>query len=162
VLTTMLLTDLVGSTEILGRIGDAAWRDLLSRHYEAIRTVLDRHAGREIETTGDGMLAMFSAPAPALHCAGDLRASAIREGLHVRVGVHVGEVELVGGDVRGLSVHEVARIMTVAQADEILVSGVVRALAAPSGLTFEDRGEHELKRLPGPRRLFAYAGAPSR
>jgi class 3 adenylate cyclase len=162
VLTTILLTDLVGSTEILTRIGDTAWRDLLSGHYEANRTVLERHAGREIETTGDGMLAMFPAPASAVHCASDLRASAIREGLHVRVGVHVGEVELVGGHVRGLSVHEVARIMAAARADEVLVSEVVRALAAPSGLTFEDRGEHELKGLPGPRRLFAYAGAPSR
>ncbi len=160
VLTTLLMTDLVSSTETLAQIGDAAWRDLLSRHYEANRALLERHGGREIETTGDGMLAMFSAPAPAVRCAGDLRASAIREGLHVRVGVHVGEVELVGGHVRGMSVHETARIMAAARADEILVSEIVRAFAAPSGLTFEDRGEYDLKGLPGPRRLFASADDP--
>jgi class 3 adenylate cyclase len=162
VLTTLLFTDLVASTETLARVGDAAWRDLLSRHYEANRAVLEQHGGREIETTGDGMLAMFSAPAPAVRCAGDLRASAIREGLHVRVGVHVGEVELVGGHVRGMSVHEAARIMSAARADEILVSEVARGFAAESGLTFEDRGEHELKGLSEPRHLFAYADEPPR
>lgn len=156
VLTTLMFTDLVGSTETLARIGDAAWRDRLSRHYEANRTVLERHGGREVETTGDGMLAVFSAPGPAVRCAGDLRASAIREELHVRIGVHVGEVELVGGRFRGISVHEAARIMAAASADEILVSDAVRAFAAPSGLTFEDRGEYELKGLPGRQRLFAY------
>lgn len=124
--------------------------------------MLERHGGREIETTGDGMLAMFSAPAPAVRCAGDLRTSAIRQGLHVRVGVHVGEVELVGGHVRGMSVHEAARIMAAARADEILVSEIVRAFAAPSGLTFEDRGEHELKGIPGPWRLFASVDDPTR
>lgn len=160
VLTTLLLTDLVGSTETLSQVGDTSWRDLLSRHYEANRALLERHGGREVETTGDGMLAMFSAPAPAIRCAGGLRASAIREGLHVRVGVHVGEVELVGGHVRGLSVHEVARIAAAASADEVFVSEIVTALAAPSGLTFEDRGEYELKGVPELRRLFAYAGEP--
>ncbi len=157
VLTTLLFTDLVGSTETLARIGDAAWRDLLSRHYEANRAVLERHGGREIETTGDGMLAMFSAPVPAVRCAADLRSSAVKEGLHVRVGVHVGEVELVGGHVRGLAVHEAARIMAAARTDEIFVSEIVRAFAAQSGLTFEDRGEHALKGLPEPRRLFVLA-----
>jgi class 3 adenylate cyclase len=157
VLTTLLLTDLVGSTETLARIGDAAWRDLLSRHYEANRAVLERHGGREIETTGDGMLAMFSAPVPAVRGAADLRSSAVKEGLHVRVGVHVGEVELVGGHVRGLAVHEAARIMAAARADEIFVSEIVRAFAAPSGLKFEDRGEHALKGLQEPRRLFVFA-----
>lgn len=155
-LATLLITDLVSSTETLARIGDAAWRDLLSRHYEANRVVLERDGGREVETTGDGMLAMFLAPAPAVRCARNLRASALAQGLHVRVGVHVGEVELVGGHIRGLSVHEAARIVAAAQPDEILVSEVVRVLAAPSGLTFEDRGDHDLKGVPGPRRLFAY------
>lgn len=162
VLTTLLFTDLVGSTETLARIGDSAWRDRLSRHYEANRAVLERHGGREIETTGDGMLAMFCAPAPAVRCAGDLRTSAISEGLNVRVGVHVGEVELVGGHVRGLAVHEAARIMAMARADEILVSEVVRDFARASGMTFEGRGESELKGLPGSRRLFAYDDDPPR
>ncbi len=156
VLTTLLFTDLVGSTETLARIGDAAWRDVLSRHYEANRAVIERHGGREIDTTGDGMLAMFSAPAPAVRCAGGLRSSAFKEALHVRVGVHVGEVELVGGQVRGLAVHEAARIMAAAGSDEILVSEAVRLFAGASGLTFVDRGEHELKGLPEPHRLFAF------
>ncbi len=162
VLTTLLFTDLVGSTETLVRVGDEVWRDLLSRHYESNRAVLERHGGREIETTGDGMLAMFSAPAQALRCAGDLRASAIKEGLRVRVGVHVGEVELVGGHLRGMSVHEAARIMGVARPDEILVSEIVRAFAEPAGLAFEDRGEHRLKGLSGLRRLFALADDQTR
>lgn len=156
VLTTLLFTDLVGSTETLARIGDAAWRDVLSRHYEANRAVIERHGGREIDTTGDGMLAMFSAPAPAVRCAGELRSSAFKEALHVRVGVHVGEVELVGGRVRGLAVHEAARIMAAAGSDEILVSEAVRLFAGASGLTFVDRGDHELKGLPEPHRLFAF------
>ena len=155
VLTTLLFTDLVGSTETLARIGDAAWRDLLSRHYEANRAVLERHGGREVETTGDGMVARFPAPAMAVRCADDLRASAIGEGLHVRIGIHVGEVELVGGHVRGVAVHEAARIMAAAGSDEILVSEIVRSFASSSGLAFEDRGEFTLKGLPGPWRLFA-------
>jgi class 3 adenylate cyclase len=161
-LTTLLFTDLVGSTETLVRVGDEVWRDQLSRHFESNRAVLERHGGREIETTGDGMLAMFSAPAPAVRCASDLRASAIKEGLHVRVGVHVGEVELVGGHLRGTAVHEAARVMGTAGADEILVSEIVRAFAATAGLAFEDRGEHRLKGLSGPRRLFALADDQTR
>jgi class 3 adenylate cyclase len=157
VLTTLLFTDVVGSTATAARIGDAAWRGLLSGHYEANRAVLERHGGREIETTGDGMLALFSAPAPAVRCGDNLRAVAIKDGLHVRVGVHVGEVELVGGQVRGLAVHEAARITAAADDDEILVSEIARTFAAESGLRFEDRGDHELKGVPGSRRLFAFA-----
>jgi class 3 adenylate cyclase len=157
VLTTLLFTDVVGSTETVARIGDSAWRDLLSRHFESNRAVLERHGGRELETTGDGMLVMFSAPASAVRCAEDLRAAAVKEGLHVRIGVHVGEVELVAGRVRGMAVHEAARVMATADADQILVSETVRAFAAESGLTFEEVGEYDLKGLPSPRRLFSFA-----
>jgi class 3 adenylate cyclase len=157
VLTTLLFTDLVDSTRTAARIGDAAWGDLLSRHYGASRGALERHGGREIETTGDGMLATFSAPAAAVRCADELRAGAIKHGLHVRVGVHVGEVELVGGNVRGVAVHEAARIMAAAAPDEILISEVVRTFAGTSGLSFDDRGERELKGFADPRRLFAVA-----
>jgi class 3 adenylate cyclase len=158
VLTTLMFTDLVGSTDTAARIGDAAWHDVLSRHYEANRAALERHGGREIETTGDGMLATFSAPAPAVRCADEVRSGAIGDGLHVRVGVHLGEVELVGGRVRGVAVHEAARIMAAALADEVLVSELVRTFAAESGLAFEERGEQQLKGFSEPRRLFALAG----
>jgi class 3 adenylate cyclase len=158
VLATLLFTDLVASTQTATRVGDQAWRDLLSRHYESNRAVLERHGGREIETTGDGMLATFSAPATAVRCAGELRSVAMNDGLHVRVGVHLGEVELIGGRVRGVAVHEAARIMAAAAPDEILVSELVRSFGAASGLSFEDRGAHELRGFQEPRLLFALGG----
>lgn len=158
VLRTLLFTDVVGSTEIASRLGDTRWRDLLSSHLETARMELERYGGREVATTGDGMLATFDGPARALHCAGAIRNAAPDEDLHIRAGVHVGEVELVGDDVRGVAVHEAARIMAAAEADEILVSELTRALAISSGLVFEDRGTHELKGLDGEWRLAAYTG----
>jgi class 3 adenylate cyclase/mannose-6-phosphate isomerase-like protein (cupin superfamily) len=155
-LATLLFTDLVGSTEIANRLGNVAWRELLSGHFEAVRTELDRFGGREVKTTGDGLLATFGGPAPALHCAAATRRTATRAGIHIRVGVHVGEVEMVGPDVRGVAVHETARIMAQAGEDEILVSEITRALALTTGLVFEDRGMHTLKGLPTEWRLFAY------
>jgi class 3 adenylate cyclase len=158
VLVALLITDLVDSTATATRLGDRAWRELLSAHYAAIRAALDRHRGREIDTTGDGLLATFDSPARALRCASAVRESAIRSDLHIRAGLRVGEVELVGDHVRGVAVHEVARVMAAAGADEVLVSETARALASGSGLTFEDRGEHVLKGFDGPRRLFALVG----
>lgn len=155
-LATLLFTDLVASTETADRLGDAAWRTLLSAHFETARGELERFNGREVKTTGDGLLATFDGPAPALHCAGAISLAASREGLHIRAGVHVGEVEMVAGDVRGVAVHEAARIMDEAGQDEILVSETTRALALASGLGFEDRGTRTLKGLPGERHLFAY------
>ncbi len=163
-LATLLFTDLVASTETAGRLGDAAWREVVSTHFEAARQELDRFHGHEVKTTGDGLLATFDGPAQALRCAEGICRAASREGLHVRAGVHVGEVEMVAGDVRGVAVHEAARIMHEAGEDEILVSETTRILAMPSGLTFEDRGTHTLKGLPGEWRLFAYraeAAAPA-
>lgn len=162
VLATLLFTDLVGSTEIAARLGDARWRELLSRYFEAARAELQRFRGREVKTTGDGMLATFDGSALALHCAAAIRRAAHRDGLHVRAGVHVGEVELVGEDVRGMTVHETARIMAAAEADEILVSDLTRALAGASGLAFEDRGTHTLKGLDGEWRLAAFVAEPER
>jgi class 3 adenylate cyclase len=161
VLATLLFTDLVGSTELVGRLGDGRWRELLSRHFEAARAELERFGGREVDTTGDGMLATFDGPARALHCAAAVRRAANREGLRVRAGVHVGEVELVGQDVRGVTVHEAARIMAEAGEDEILVSDLTRALAGASGLQFEDRGTHTLKGLAGNWRLAAFVAEPT-
>jgi class 3 adenylate cyclase len=155
-LTTLLFTDLVASTDLIARLGDRAWRDALSAHYEAARSELDRFRGREVATTGDGLLATFVGPAAALACAAAIRALAVRDGLSIRAGVHVGEVEQVGSSVRGVAVHEAARVMGAAGPDEILVTETTRALADAPHLEFEDRGQHELKGLPGPRRLFAY------
>jgi class 3 adenylate cyclase len=156
ILATLLFTDLVGSTVIASQLGDVAWRELLSRHFEAVRTQMERFGGREVKTTGDGLLATFAGPAQALHCAVAICRAANREGLHLRAGVHVGEVELVGSDVRGVAVHEAARIMAKAGEDEILVSEITRTLALTSGLTFQDRGHHTLKGFHGQWRLFAY------
>jgi class 3 adenylate cyclase len=158
-LVTLLFTDLVDSTATAKQLGDKAWRDLLTAHFEAIRAELDRFGGREVDTTGDGMVATFDGPARALHCAEAIRRSAARQGLRIRAGVHVGEVELVGGRLRGVAVHEAARIMGKAGADEILVSDTTRVLALTSGLEFEDRGTHELKGLAGEWRLHALAGS---
>lgn len=156
VLLTLLFVDLVDSTETAARLGDARWRDLLSGHFERTRAELERFGGREVATTGDGMLATFDGPARALHCAAAIRRVTRVEGLSARYAVHVGEVELVGEDVRGVAVHEAARIMAEAGADEILVSDLTRALAQASGLAFEDRGARELKGLEGEWRLAAF------
>ena len=141
------------------RLGDAAWRDLLSHYLEGVRDELDRFGGREVKTTGDGMLATFDGSARALHCAAALRRRAKAEGLDVRIGVHVGEVEVVGDDVRGVAVHEAARIMAAAQPGEILVSELTRALAGAAGLDCEDRGAHVLKGLDGEWKLAAFVEA---
>jgi class 3 adenylate cyclase len=155
-LATLLFTDLVESTPTAAKLGDRVWRELLTGHFAAARSALDRFGGREIDTTGDGILATFDGPANALHAADAIRDTVARHGLRVRAGVHVGEVEFVGGTVRGVAVHEAARIMGKAAAGEILVSETTRALAQPSGFAFEDRGPHTLKGLEGERRLYAF------
>lgn len=158
-LKSLLFTDLVDSTAIAREMGDRAWREALSEHFEAVRTALERHGGAEVKTTGDGVLATFDAPAQALRCAASIRAAAVRVGLQIRAGVHVGEVEPVGADLQGLAVHEAARIMSVAGGGEILASDITRTLAQNSGgLRFEDRGTHTLKGLAGEWRLYAYVG----
>jgi class 3 adenylate cyclase len=154
-LATLLFTDLVDSTPTAARLGDRAWRELLTGHFAAARSALDRFGGHEIDTTGDGILATFDGPANALRAAEAMRGAAVRHGLRLRVGVHVGEVEFAGDDVRGVAVHEAARIMGKAAAGEILVSETTRALAQPSGFAFDDRGAQMLKGLEGERRLYA-------
>ena len=149
-LMTLLLTDVVDSTSMALELGDMAWRELLSSHYEMARARLEDFGGREIKTTGDGMLASFDGPAHALRCA---TAMTQRAGtLDIRLGVHVGEIEIVGEDVRGIAVHEVARIMSEAGPGEILVSETTRGLA--SGFDFEDRGARHLKGI-GDVHLYA-------
>lgn len=156
VLATLLFTDLVDSTAAAAALGDSRWRVLLSELFQANRQELERFGGREVDTTGDGMLATFDGPARALHCAAALLRCAEKHGVEIRVGVHVGEVELVGSDVRGIAVHEAARVMAAAAPGEILVSDMTRALAGASGLRFEDRGTRELKGLEGEWHLAAY------
>jgi len=156
VLATLLMTDLVDSTTTAADIGDAAWRELLALHQEKVRGQLELFRGHEVDAAGDGILAIFDGAARALRCAAGIRAAAASDGLRIRAGVHVGEVEVAGEGVKGIAVHEVARIAAFAGANEILVSESTRALAEPAGLAFEDRGEHELKGIPGPRRLFAF------
>jgi pimeloyl-ACP methyl ester carboxylesterase len=159
VLATILFTDLVGSTEKATALGDASWSSLLARHNDAVRQQLARFSGEEIDTAGDGFLALFDGPARAIRCGLGVR-DALRElGLDVRAGVHTGEVERPAGDKpRGIAVHVGARVMSLAGAGEVFVSATTRDLVAGSGLEFEDRGEQELKGVDGPRRVFAARG----
>jgi class 3 adenylate cyclase len=155
VLTTVLFTDIVGSTETAAELGDAAWRRLLDRHDETVRRYLHRYHGREIKTTGDGFLAVFDGPARAVRCAQALAEAVGALGLRVRCGVHTGEVELRGDDVGGMAVHAGARVAALAGAGEVLVSRTVVDLVAGSGIAFEDRGTHELKGVPGSWAIYA-------
>jgi class 3 adenylate cyclase len=158
VLATILFTDLVGSTDRARGLGDAAWARLLDRHNEAVRRELSRYFGEEIDTAGDGFLALFDGPARAIRCAFAIRDALLPLGLDVRAGVHTGEVERPSGaKPRGIAVHVGARIASLAGPAEVLVSATTRDLVAGSGLAFEDRGEHELKGLDEKRRLYAAA-----
>jgi class 3 adenylate cyclase len=160
VLTTMLFTDIAGSTELASRLGDSAWDKLLERHNGRVREVLEAHRGNEIGTTGDGFLATFDGAARAILAAADIRAAVRELGLETRASVHTGEVELVPGNLRGLAVHEAARILALAEAGEILVSSTTRELAAGAGLEFVDRGTHRLKGVPEERQVFAAVDQP--
>jgi class 3 adenylate cyclase len=156
VLAGLLMTDIVGSTAEASRVGDAHWRDVLAHHLESMRTLLGRFRGREIDTAGDGMFALFDGAARALECAAAIQEAARAQEIPVRIGVHVGEVELTANGARGIAVHEVARIAAAAGPGEILTSEATRALSMGAGLEFEDRGEHQLKGLNAQRRLFAF------
>jgi pimeloyl-ACP methyl ester carboxylesterase len=155
VLATVMFTDIVDSTKRAAEAGDRDWRELLLRHDELTRRQLDRFRGREVKTLGDGFLATFDGPARAIECACAIRDGVQPIGLEVRAGLHTGECELAGGDVRGMAVNIGARIGVLAQPNEVLVSGTVKDLVVGADLTFADRGEHELKGVPGTWRLFA-------
>ena len=158
VLTSLLFSDIVDSTATATRLGDARWHDLLSVHYHQAQDAIDRFGGRRITTTGDGMLASFDAAAAAVRCSLALRELSVAQDIALRLGVHVGEVEVAGDDIRGITVHEAARIMAAAGSGEIFVSEQVRLLCQGSRLTFEDAGEHELKGVPDRWRLFRVVG----
>ncbi len=156
-LATVLFTDIVGSTEKAAELGDKRWRDLLASHNEIVRRQLEIHRGREVKTMGDGFLATFDGPARAIRCAAAVRDELAAIGIQIRVGIHTGEVELVGDDVSGMAVNIGARIGALADPGELFVSSTVRELVVGSGLEFDDRGPHTLKGAPGEWRLFAVA-----
>jgi class 3 adenylate cyclase len=156
-LVTVLFTDLVGSTERLAQLGDAGWREFVERHHGLVRRTLTRFKGREIDTAGDGFFAAFDGPARAIRCARAIYDEMSALGLEVRAGIHTGECEVIDGKPGGLAVVTGARVSSLATPGEVLVSRTVRDLVAGSGFSFADRGEHELKGVPGTWRLYAVA-----
>jgi class 3 adenylate cyclase len=155
VLATVMFTDIVGSTERAGQLGDARWREVLGAYQAAVERQLTRFRGRQVKTLGDGCLATFDGPARAIHCGHAITEVARSSGLEVRIGVHSGEVELMGDDVGGIAVHIAARVGELAGPSEVLVSSTVRDLVAGSGIPFEDRGTRSLKGIADEWRLFA-------
>jgi class 3 adenylate cyclase/alpha-beta hydrolase superfamily lysophospholipase len=155
VLTTILFTDIVGSTQRAAELGDRRWRDLLDVHYQRVRDQVERFRGAEIRTLGDGFLATFDGPARAIRCGCEISNSLEELGVKTRIGLHTGEVEILDGDLAGLAVHIGARVATSAVPGEVLVSSTVKDLVVGSGLHFVDRGIHRLKGVPGEWHLFA-------
>ena len=159
VLATVLFTDIVNSTAHASDLGDRAWRERLDDHDAMVRYELERFRGREINTTGDGFIATFDGPARAIRCGCAIRDGARGLGIEVRVGLHTGEVELRDADIGGISVHTASRVQALAEPGEVLVSRTVVDLVAGSGITFESRGEHQLKGIPGSWTLCAVQAA---
>lgn len=160
-LLTVMFTDIVDATARAAELGDGRWRDLLARHDEAVRKELHRFDGREVKTFGDGFLATFAGPpSRALRCALAVRSAARELGVEMRVGVHTGECELIGDDVGGMAVHIASRVSGLARPSEVLVSGTVFGTVVGGPFSFEERGFHELKGVPGRWPLFAL-GLPS-
>jgi class 3 adenylate cyclase len=155
VLATVLFTDIVGSTERAAELGDRRWKTVLDSHDALAGREIERHRGRQVKTTGDGVLATFDGPARAVRCAQAIRDSARSLELDIRAGVHAGECELRGDDVAGIAVHTAARVAALAGGGEVLVSSTVKDLTAGSGIEFEERGTHALKGVPGEWKLYA-------
>ena len=158
VLATVLFSDIVGSTEHQARLGDRAWKQLIERHHAIVRQALARWRGVEIDTAGDGFFASFDGPARSIQCAQEI-AQRVRDlGIQIRAGVHTGECELIDGKIGGLTVSIGARVAATAGASEVCVSQTVKDLVAGSGLTFDDRGAHELKGVPDRWHLYRVTG----
>jgi class 3 adenylate cyclase len=153
-LSTVLFTDVVGSTEHVAKLGDVGYRQVLESHHRAVRAELRRHGGIEVDTAGDGFFATFDGPARAIECAIAICEAVRPLGIEVRAGVHTGEVESIDGKVGGLGVHVGSRVSAAAGTSEVLVSSTVKDLVAGSGLVLEDAGEHELKGVPDRWRLY--------
>jgi class 3 adenylate cyclase len=159
ILATVMFSDICDSTSKAAELGDRRWRELLQSIDAGVRRQLARFRGRAVKTLGDGFLATFDGPARAIHCAVALREGAMAQfGVEVRSGLHTGEIELIGDDVGGIAVHISARVVACAEPHEVLVSGTVKDLVVGSGIEFVDRGERELKGVPGLWRLWAVAG----
>ena len=154
VLATVMFTDIVDSTERAASEGDAAWRARLEKHHRQVRKLVTQHRGRQIKTTGDGVLATFDGPARGVRCAKAIVESSREDGLTIRAGLHTGEVELVDDDVAGLAVHLASRVESAAAPGRVYVSPTVRDLVIGSGISFEDKGQHQLKGIPGKWRLY--------
>ena len=154
---TVLFTDIVDSTQTAARLGDAAWRALIAEHNVRARAQIDRFRGREVKTTGDGLLVVFDSPTAGVRAGAAIIEAVAGLGLELRAGLHSGEVELTASDVRGIAVHTAARVMAAAGPGEVLVSRMTRDLAVGSGLEFETRGAHSLKGLAEPVELYALA-----
>ncbi len=155
VLTTLLFTDIVGSTERASELGDRRWREILEDHYVLVRRELARFRGHEVKTVGDGFFASFDSPTRAIRCAAAVLEAVRPLGIELRAGVHTGECEMIGEDLGGIAVHVGARVAAAAEPSEVLVSSTVRDLVDGSGVRFEDRGTFSLKGVEGERRLFA-------
>lgn len=155
VLTTLLLTDIVASTERVVEVGDRRWRQLLDAHDVMVRSHIERQHGRLLEATGNGVLAMFDGPGRPIRCATAIQERGFQLGVAIRAGVHTGEVEVRGTDVTGIAVHIVARVTALARVAEVLVSRTVTDLVAGSGIAFVDRGTHALKGVTGDWEIFA-------
>jgi class 3 adenylate cyclase len=155
VLTTVMFTDIVDTTERAAVLGDTRWRGLVGRHDELIRAELERHRGHEVKTMGDGFLATFDGPARGIRCARAIADQIRSLDIELRAGLHTGECELIGYDIGGLAVNIGARVAALARADEVLVSSTVKDLVVGSGISFSDRGTHKLKGVPGEWHLFA-------
>jgi class 3 adenylate cyclase len=153
-LTTVLFTDIVGSTERAIQLGDRRWSELLDTHDDGVRHHLARNRGKEIKTTGDGFLACFGTPSEAIRCALDIADSAQKLGIEIRAGLHSGECEWRGDDIAGVAVHVAARISAIAGPGQVLVSRTVSDLVDGSGLDFSEGGSHQLRGLPGTWELF--------
>jgi class 3 adenylate cyclase len=154
-LATILFSDIVDSTSMLEKLGDRAWAELLEEHNTRVRAAIDEYRGREMAALGDGFLAIFDGAARAVRAAALMDQAVHSLGLRLRVGIHTGELELVGGQVRGVAVHAAARVASLARAGEVLISGTTHDLLDGSGLSFDLHGEHELKGLSGKRTVFA-------
>jgi class 3 adenylate cyclase len=157
VLATVLFTDIVDSTAFMARVGDRRWRDLLAAHDALAEAEVERFRGQKVKSTGDGVLATFDGPGRAIRCGCAIRDAVRSLGIDVRAGLHSGEVELRGDDVGGMAVHIGARVSALAGAGEVFVSSTVKDLVAGSGIDFEDRGEHDLKGVPGSWKIYAVA-----
>ncbi len=155
ILATILFTDIVASTDRAAALGDRRWRDLLEGFYGVVRRELPRFRGLEVSTAGDGVLATFDGPARGVRCARSIADGVRPLGIEIRTGLHTGECEVIDNNVGGIAVHTAARVATLAEPGEVLVTHTVKDLVAGSGLRFESRGTHVLKGVPGEWPLFA-------